>query len=96
MPDLKIGDVLGDMCDSGLKIPRKVSENYNLTGYMQINMDNDGADEAVKAILKGVGYENYKHYINKFAVVVAHYPYTAIYSYDYNLSIFTFTEKDDG
>ena len=99
MPDLEIGEVLGDMCDSGLKIPRKVSENYEVTSYIQINMDNEGADEAVKVILKGAGCENHKHYINKFAVVVGsnfYDSYTAMYSYDYNLSIFTFKEKEVG
>ena len=103
MPDLEIGEVLGDMCDSGLRIPRKVSENYEVTSYIQIDMNDEcgevrGACEVVKAMLKCVGYENYEYYINKHAVVVGtnHYDsYTAVYSYDYNLNIFTFKEKAD-
>ena len=90
----EVGTVLGDMCDSGRKVPRVIDgEKYVLTSYTQINMDDGPADEIVKAFLRGVG-EPDNHYINKFAVVVdvRGKSYTAMYSYDYNFSIFTFDE----
>ena len=91
----EVGDCLGDMCDLGLTIPEKIGSNFEVTSYTQIDMPHGRPSDVVRAVLKGAGCPDVQ-YIDKFVVVVDDYPnYTAMYSYDYNLNIFTFERRPD-
>jgi len=103
---LEIGDVVGDLCDSGLRIPEEISKNFKVLNFTRV--DCKAADEVVKVILKAVGYDKYDGYCDKVAVIIAtpdrHMrkyegtrwagEYVAVYSYDgYCLNFFTFVSK---
>ena len=85
----EVGDILGDLCDSGLIFPKGLSEHFEVTSYTQIEMRCGGACDVVRVVLKGAGCPDVQ-YIDKYVVVVDDHPYTAMYSYDDNLNIFTF------
>ena len=83
---LEIGDVVGDLCDSGLRIPEEISENFKVLNFTRV--DCKAADEVVKVILKAVGYDKYDGYCDKVAVIIATPDRTwsgedvSVYSYD--------------
>ena len=92
----EVGDCLGDMCDSGRRVPKKISDNFEVTSYLQIDMEHGDPDKVIIEVLKGAGCEKRRTMVNKFAYLVDDYPhYTAMYSYDYNLNIFTFERRPD-
>ena len=97
---LEIGDVVGDLCDSGLSIPKEISKNFKVLNFTEVNCK--AADEVVKVILKAVGYDKYDGYCDKVAVIIATPDrnmageYVAVYSYDgYCLNFFTFVAKSE-
>jgi len=98
---LEIGDVVGDLCDSGVRIPEEISKNFKVLNFTKV--DCKAADEVVKVILKAVGYDKYDGYCDKVAVICATPDrhgwgeYVAVYSYDgYCLNFFTFVDKHVG
>ena len=93
----KLGDIVDDLCDSGLRVPDVISANFKVLNCTQIDCDN--AEQAAKAILKAVGCDDYDGYCDKVAVIIdapQRYwgKYTAMYSYNgKTLNFFEFQDS---